>query len=178
MNKHSRFSPNGFKLVVMALAIGGAGSAMAANNATATSTSTVIAPISITKSADLSFGSFAAGASLGTVTLSPNGTRAVTGGAVAAGGTVTAAKFDVTGDVSKGYTITLGGTSVLTSGTDTMGFTTISDLSASAITTGNVTAGTLTGGPQSIYVGGVLNVAINQPAGTYTGTVIATVNYN
>jgi len=41
-----------------------------------------------------------------------------------------------------------------------------------------VTTGTLTAGAQTIYVGGVLTVAANQPAGTYTGTVSATVEYN
>ena len=39
----------------------------------ATATGTVVTPIAITKAADLSFGNFAAGATGGTVTLSPNG---------------------------------------------------------------------------------------------------------
>jgi len=59
-----------------------------------------------------------------------------------------------------------------------MAFTPVSDLTASAITSGTVSTGTLTGGAQSIFVGGVLTVAANQPAGTYGGTVVATVNYN
>jgi spore coat protein U-like protein len=177
MNKHTCFTSNALKLVLAMLAIAGTGSAIAAST-NASSTSTVIAPITITKAADLSFGSFAAGATTGTVTVSPNGTRAVGGGAVGVGGGSTAAQFDVTGQSGLGYTITLTDSGQLTSGPNSMTFTRISDTTASAITTGNVTSGTLTGGAQSIFVGGVLDVGINQPAGTYTGTISATVEYN
>jgi spore coat protein U-like protein len=178
MNKYSRFTVNGFKLAAIALAIGGAGSAMAATT-TASSTGVVVTPIQITKAADLAFGSFAGGASIGTVVVTPGGVRSVSGGVVAAGGTSTAAKFDVTGQAGMTYAISMTGTSAnLTSGSDTIPFTAISDVAASAITTGIATTGTLTGGAQSIYVGGSLAVAINQAAGTYTGTVSVGVDYN
>jgi hypothetical protein len=178
MNKHSRFISNGFKLAVMALAISGAGSAMAAT-ATATSTSVVITPIQITKTADLSFGSIAGGATAGTVTVSPNGSRSFTGGTVTAGGTSTAAQFSVTGQAGLTYSISLAGTSSqLTSGGNNLGFTAISDVTASAITTGTAPSGTLTGGNQTIFVGGVLTVGINQLAGTYTGSINVAVDYN
>jgi spore coat protein U-like protein len=163
---------------VAVLALAGAADAMAAT-ATASSTSTVITPIAITKAADLSFGSIAAGGTAGTVTVSPNGTRNVTGGTVAAGGTITAAQFNVTGQSGQTYSIDFTGTSTtLTSGSDTMAFSTISDVSASTITSGNVSAGTLTGGAQTIYVGGALTVGATQPAGTYSGTISVAVNYN
>lgn len=178
MNKYSRITARSLKLAAVTLAIFGAGHAMAAN-ATATSTSTVITPIVINNTANLSFGSIAAGATTGTVTVSPNGTRAVGGGAVAAGGVSTAAQFNVTGQTGLTYGIDFAGTSPsLTSGSDTMVFTTISDVTASAITTGNVSAGTLTGGAQTIFVGGSLAVGANQNAGTYTGTISVAVNYN
>jgi spore coat protein U-like protein len=152
---------------------------MAANNASATSTSVVVTPIAVTKTADLSFGDIASSGAIGTVTVSPNGTRAVSGGAIAAGGTSTAARFDVTGQAGLTYSISMAGTSTnLTKGADTIPFTAISDVTASAITTGIATSGTLTGGAQSIFVGGKLDVAINQPAGSYTGTVAVTVDYN
>jgi hypothetical protein len=179
MNKHDRFASQGFKLAIMALALFGAGSAVAATSATASSTGIVVTPIAITKTADLSFGNIAGSGSTGTVTVSPNGTRAVAGGAVAAGGTSTAAQFNVTGQSGLTYAIDMTGTSAsLTSGGNSMSFTAISDTSASAITTGIATTGTLTGGAQTIYVGGALAVGINQAAGTYTGTISVAVNYN
>lgn len=179
MNKHTRFTSNGFKLAVVALALCGAGSAMAATSATATSTSVVVTPIAVTKSADMSFGNIAGGATAGTVTLTPAGVRTVSGGAVAAGGTPAAAKFDVTGSGTLTYAIDYTGTATtLTSGSDTMAFAAISDTSASAKTSGTVATGALTAGAQSIYVGGVLTVGISQNAGTYTGNIAVAVNYN
>ncbi len=59
-----------------------------------------------------------------------------------------------------------------------MAFTTVSDLVGGAITSGNVTSGVLTAGTQSIHVGGELVVGAAQAAGTYTGSVSATVEYN
>jgi spore coat protein U-like protein len=59
-----------------------------------------------------------------------------------------------------------------------MAFTAISDTSASAITTGTVATGTLTGGAQTIYVGGALTVGANQVAGTYAGNINVAVDYN
>jgi hypothetical protein len=179
MNKQTRFTSNGFKLAVMALALCGAGGAMAANSATATSTGVVVTPIAVTKSVDMSFGNIAGGASAGTVTLTPAGVRTVAGGAVAAGGTPAAAKFDVTGSGTLTYAIDYTGTATaLASGSDTMPFAAISDTSASAKTSGTVATGALTAGAQSIYVGGVLTVGINQNAGTYTGNIAVAVNYN
>ena len=176
MTKQSRSTY--LTLSALALAVVAATGSASAAVATATSTSTVVTPIAISKNADLSFGSFAPGATSGTVTVSPNNTRAVSGGVVALGSGATAAQFAVTGQDGSTYSITLGGSTSLTSGSDTMTFTSISDLTASAATSGNVSGGTLTGGAQTIYVGGVLDVGANQAAGTYTGTVTATVEYN
>lgn len=178
MHKHSRFTPNVFSLVVMALALAGTGNAMAAD-ATASSTGTVVTPITIAKAADLSFGSFAGGGTAGSVTVSTSGARTKDGGAVLMPGAGTAAQFDVAGAASANYSITLAPPATLSSGTNTMVFSAVSDLTGGGATSGNVTSGTLTsGGAQSIYVGGVLTVAANQPAGTYIGNITATVEYN
>lgn len=176
MTKHSRLT--NLAMATLALAISAAAGSAIAAQATATSTSTVVTPIAITKFADLSFGSFAASATSGTVTVTPGGTRSVSGGVTAAGGTASAARFDVTGSGSLTYSIAFTGAATLSDGTNTMAFTRISDLSASAATSGDVSSGTLSAGAQSIFVGGVLAVNASQPAGTYTGSVIATVEYN
>lgn len=173
MIKHSRIT-----LVAALAAVGLAlpGASMAAS-ATASSSSTVISPITITKSADLAFGKFAAGTG-GTVTVSTSGARTVSGGVVQMTSTTTAAKFDVAGETGATYTISLSGPAVLTSGSDTMAFTAVSDLTGANATSGTVASGTLTAGAQSIYVGGVLTVGASQAPGTYTGSVIASVDYN
>lgn len=173
MTKH--FSTR-LKFAALALAATAAAGVHAAQTSAVTS-GTVVAPIAIAKTADLAFGNFAASAAPGTVTISPNGTRTVSGGVTQAGGTTTAAQFDVTGQSGMTYSISLSA-STLTSGANNMTFTPISALTASAATAGTVASGTLTGGAQSIYVGGELSVAANQAAGSYSGTVQATVEYN
>lgn len=176
MNQPTRLTIRSLSLATV-LAACCAGNAMAAT-ATATSSSMVVVPIAVTKAADLSFGRLAAGASSGTVTVSPNGARSFSGSVAGVGGTISAAQFNVTGEPGLTYSITLGGSTQLTSGSDNLPFTTISDTSASSITSGNVSTGTLTGGAQSIYVGGSLAVSANQAPGNYSGTVTATVDYN
>lgn len=176
MTKHSRITSTSLRLAALVLAIAGSGSAIAAS-AIANSTSTVIAAINIAKDTDLAFGSFAAGASAGTVTVTPGGARSSGGGVTVVASTASAAKFDVTGQAGLGYSISVSATP-LSSGGNTMTFTPISDLTASSNTTGTVAVGTLTGGAQSIFVGGVLDVGANQVAGAYSGTVTASVDYN
>ncbi|NNG23000.1 DUF4402 domain-containing protein [Telluria aromaticivorans] len=177
MTKHARFTSTHLPLAALAVAVAvAAGSAHAASTQAATS-STVITPINIVQAADLSFGNFASGGAPGTVTVSPNNSRGVTGGVTGMAGGSTAAQFTVTGQGTSTYSINVVGTA-LTSGGNSMAFTPITDLTASAITTGTVTAGALTGGTQTIFVGGVLTVGANQAPGSYSGTVTATVDYN
>jgi hypothetical protein len=176
MTKHSRFISNGFRLAALALAVAGSGNAIAATT-NASSTSTVIAAINITKSADLAFGSFVSSVAGGSVTITPGGTRTATG-VTAIPSTATAAKFDVTGESGMGYTISITPTSLTNGSGGAMTFNPIVDLTASASTTANATAGSLTGGAQSIYVGGVLAVGASQAAGSYSGNITALVEYN
>jgi hypothetical protein len=172
MNKYFRSSSNVINCAVLALAIAGAGSAIAAEGA-AQATGTVIAPIQITKAADLVFGSFAAGAAGGTVTISTAGVRGQSGDVFLSGTAGAAAKFDVTGEGGLTYSIALAPTALTrTGGTETMAFTAQSD----------ITSGTLSGigaaGAQSFFVGGVLTVGAGQVPGNYVGSVKATVAYN
>lgn len=166
---------------VVALGAFGASNSFAAG-ATTTSTATVIEPIAVTKAADLVFGKFAPGAG-GSVTVATDGTRSATGAILStAGSNPTAAKFDVTGDNDATYSINWSGAVELAHATETatvMALEKISDLTASGATTGEVTTGTLSGtGAQSVYLGGKLTVGASQAAGTYSGDVTVTVEYN
>lgn len=171
MTKHFRTS---FKLALAVAAVAITPSALAID-ATANSSATVMQPLNITVAEHLAFGKFGVGAG-GSVTISTSGVRS-SSGVVEMGGTTTAAKFDVTGEAGATYTIALAPTT-LTSGGNSMSFVTVSDLTGANATSGNAASGTLTGGAQSIYVGGVLTVGAAQAAGLYSGTLTATVQYN
>lgn len=143
---------------VVALGAFGVANSFAATTDT-TATGTVIAPIAITNTADLNFGSFVAGPAVGTVTVDTNGARTATGDAFlpAISTTPTAAQFDVTGGDNATYTITWGGEAVLTNqgvGVETMALARVSNLTGAAGATENVTAGTLSAeGEETIYRG-------------------------
>ncbi|QOL51446.1 DUF4402 domain-containing protein [Massilia litorea] len=172
MNKTFRSTSNVFSCAVLALAIAGAGSAIAAED-TAVATGTVIAPIQITKVADLVFGSFAAGAAGGTVTISTAGARGQSGDVFLAGAAGSAAQFNVTGEGGLTYSIALAPTPLTRSGgTETMTFTAQSDIASGTL------SGTGGAGAQSFFVGGVLTVGAGQVPGNYVGSVKATVAYN
>jgi hypothetical protein len=148
----------------------------AQSTATATATATVITPISIAKNTDMSFGNIAVQAATGgTVVLAPAGTRTSTSGVTlpAAGGTVAAASFTVTGSGSLTYAITLPTTVTLThsGGAQTM--------TAGSFTSNPSATGTLSSGTENVAVGATLTVAAGQLAGVYTsGNFNVTVNYN
>lgn len=177
MKSNQRLNQVSLKKLALAcaFALGGAAVAVngsAANTATANATAEVIAPIAITKSADLRFGKFAAGATAGTVVIAPAGTRTQSGGVVLsaldAGG---AASFSVTGDTTATYTITLPSSAAsITSGANTM--------SVGTFTSSPSATGALTAGAQTLTVGGTLSVGVSQATGSYTGTFDVTVQYN
>lgn len=164
------------KLICVA-AVAMSGTSAHAAQAQATASGTVVAPIAITVATNLAFGSFAPGAG-GSVTVSTSGVRAATG-AVLMGSAGSAARFNITGEPGTTYSITHSGSTELTNGANSMTLTKFSDLSGANATSGTATAGTLDGaGAQSLYVGGTLQVSATQATGVYTGTVIATVEYN
>jgi hypothetical protein len=161
-------------LVLIVLFSGFAASSFAQSEATATANATMITPISISKINNMNFGTLAASATEGTVVLSAeaSATRTPDGGVTLHGGTVTAAKFTVTGAISTNYTITIPSAAfpLTGAGTPMSVDTWISDPDA----TGNTGAG----GTQDIYVGATLHVNANQVAGVYTSAAFpVTVNY-
>lgn len=173
------------KLVGVIGALVMAGGAMAQSNQTASSAASaiVIAPLTIAKTGDLNFGNVVAGAALGTVVLLPAGTRSATGGTTfSAGfpGTLSAAKFDLTGEGVYTYAITLPGTVTLSDTVSTPNTMTATGFTVAAGTTGSVDGliGTLAGGLGNLDVGATLNVGAAQVPGTYTGSFDVTVAYN
>jgi hypothetical protein len=156
--------------VAMLFAVNANGQATASANATAT----IIAPISITNTADLAFGNVAVSAiTAGTVVLTPAGGRSATGGVTlpAVTGTFTAAAFTVNGSGTSTYSITLPASATLTG-------TPSGTMTVDTFTSTPSGTGALTGGTQNITVGGTLNVGAAQAAGSYTGSFNVTVNYN
>jgi hypothetical protein len=126
--------------------------------------------------APLDFGSVIAGASLGTVVISPAGARSSTGGVFLTGATFGAAGLDVQlcGQIGvQKFTVTVQAPSV-----------TISNGSGGTMTVdtfkGNPTLGTsVAGSTQSgvrIWIGATLRVAANQAPGLYAGTFTVIVN--
>jgi len=146
---------------------------------------TIIAPITITKNAEMNFGVVVPGATTGTVVLTTGGSRSATGGTkvlTVQTGTVTAATFDVTGEPAYTFAISLTNSSVtLTNTTGTGAETLLVDNFQSAAAAG--TKGTLDGdGLQTLKFGATLNVGTkttNVP-GLYTNLsdFEVTVNYN
>ena len=143
-------------------------------DANATTSATIIAPISLVKNIDMNFGNVATSAAAGTVVLGTNNLRTAHDGASlpVTTGIVSAAKFTVTGNVDATYSIILPGTITLSDGTNNM--------TVGSFTSTPTATGLLTGGTQEILVGATLNVGALQVAGIYTNAadLEVTVAYN
>ena len=166
-------------LAAAILGIGFASTANAQATASATATATIVTPIAITKNVDMNFGNVAVTSTAGTVILAPAGTRTKSGGVTlpAVPGTVTAAKFTVTGEGTYAFAITLPSVDVILTNTTGVGAET---MAANAFTCDLGSTSALVAGTKIMYVGATLNVAVAQKAGTYvTATPFdVTVNYN
>jgi spore coat protein U-like protein len=183
MNTNYHFSRTTLQLAALAWALAvltPSSPALAENGSAVASAAVLATPVVLTKTADLSFGKFGAGAA-GSISISTSGERTVSGGVLASadGPAMTAASFVVSGAAGAGYSITHGGTSTLsrTGGPDSMPMTKFSAVGA-ANGPGGAAGGILNGGAQTIYIGATLDVGANQAAGAYTGTVAVTVEYN
>lgn len=154
-------------ILAAALVLLPSGSAYAAT-ANGTANATVVAPISVAHNsgAALNFGTFTADTG-GTVTVTAGGSGSVSGRVVFVSGSANRADgFTVTGDGNRGFTISTGSGSV-SDGTNSMAFT----------TTPSAATGTLSSGTATFTVGGTLTVGSGQAANAYTGSYVATVNY-
>lgn len=166
-----------YKVLTMAVVMSCLSLTMFAQFATddVTAVAIIVAPITVTKTADFDFGWLTTSAAGGTVMMAAAGGLTPTGGVgVVAGGTAHVAAFDVTGQGTNLYTITWPASVTLTrvlGGTLTLAaFTT-------AVATGTV--GTLSGGAQTFTAGGTLTIPANSVPGTYTSAdFLVRVTYN
>ncbi|NOR75118.1 MAG: DUF4402 domain-containing protein [Draconibacterium sp.] len=146
--------------------------------ASATATATIVAPIAIASDVQMNFGNVAVDGTVGTAELAPAGTRNATGGVqfVATSGTVTAASFNVTGEGTYTYAITLpsGDAYIITDPVSNQ------TMIVNAFTSTPSATGALTAGAQTLLVGATLNVKTTTVAGVYTNATgfDVTVNYN
>ena len=149
---------------VAAVALMG-GQAMAATG-TGTASVTVATPLVVTHSADLSFGTIAAGVTTGTVSVDAAGSRTATG-VTLLGGTPSAGAFHVTGETGQAFNVSVSTPVSLVSGANSM----------SAALSVTPATDTVSGSGNTVNVSGTLSVGANQPGGTYNATYTVTVNY-
>lgn len=151
--------------------------ALAQNSATATASAstTIIQPISISKSTDLAFGTIVKPSSgTSTVSVSTAGVRSITGTAVAANATgVSRALFNVTGEGASVFSISVPSSFNMTSGANSLVVSTTAS-AASATLSGSLGAQ----GSASFGVGGSFLLASNTASGAYSGNFVVTVTYN
>ena len=165
-------------LTAAIIGIGFAGTASAQSTASATATATIVTPIAITKNVDMNFGNVAVTSTSGTVILAPGGTRTKSGGVTlpAVPGTVTAAKFTVTGEGTYSFAITIPSTDVTLTNTTGTGAET---MVANAFVCDLGATSALVAGSKIMFVGATLNVAATQKSGVYVSSPFdVTVNYN
>ncbi|MEI7788319.1 MAG: DUF4402 domain-containing protein [Chlorobiaceae bacterium] len=163
---------------VAMLVFGSEANAATSNTASANASATILTPIALTNTTPLAFGTIVPSTSAGTVTVATNGTRSganvVLISTASTNGTASsAAAFDITGENSKIYSVTLpaDNTVNITSGNDRM---VVNSFTSDVATGGNK----LTGGKDNFHVGGTLLVGASQAAGTYSGTFSVTAQYN
>ena len=150
---------------VLAVALGG--TAAYAATASATAKAKILKQVTVTKTADLDFGTVVTGTAPGTVIISSAGARTCGTGLVCSGSTAAAA-FGIVGTTGQTVTISTPLTVSLTSGLNSMS---AGLLSSAATRTLSGTAA------DQVTVGGTLSVGANPADGDYTGSFAVTVDY-
>ena len=158
-------------LVSLIASIYSSGSSAAAIDGTATAT--LVAPVTLTLSTAMDFGTFAPDPAGDTVTLDAAlvHNRAITTGSLVTSGSVASGAFAL-GGAALAVNVTIAdGTADLVNGATTLAFTPI----APADIVSNYVIGS---GTDIIYVGGTLGIPAAAPAGTYTSATAYTVTVN
>ena len=152
--------------------------AQAQNSAigTASSSVTIVRPITITNSAGLQFGKLAQPNAAASVTITPGGTVTRTGIGTVGAQTTSAAQFSVGGDGGAVFGITGPGSNTFAMTAGTSGTIVVTTSLSSALGTLSGTTGSA--GSTTFTVGGTMPLASAQAIGTYSGTFNVTVTYN
>jgi spore coat protein U-like protein len=167
----SKISAAAFGAVLLAAGLSQAATVSNNNTASATAnvTANVVAPITLIKTSDLSFGDFTSDKAACTVAVGATSTQTITGNCASlSSGTVSSAAFTVGGSGNRSFTTNVSATSPNLS--DGAGHT-------MALTLQNNAPTHLTNGAATINVYGSLAVGANQAAGAYADTVTVTVSY-
>ena len=141
-----------------------------------TASATAFAPLSITETVSMDFGTLSGGPIAGSVILDTGGGRSATGDVqLLAAGPGSAASFQVSGEPNQAYSLAFGNGTLANGSGQTIGVGTFTDNSL----------GTIPGsGTETFQVGATLSIGSNQPAGNYStangGGVpyTITINYN
>jgi Mat/Ecp fimbriae major subunit len=158
-----------FTGVLLAAGLSQAATGNTQASATANVTANVVAPITLIKTSDLSFGDFTSDKAACTVAVGSTGTQTITGNCASLdSGSVSAAAFTVGGSGNRSFTTNIAATSPNLS--DGAGHT-------MALTLQNNAPTKLTNGVATINVFGSIAVGANQAAGAYADTVTVTVSY-
>ncbi len=130
----------------------------------------IIAPIQVSNTAPLYFGTIAPSTSASdTVLVNSAGNKTCGSNLTCITADHTAAAFTVTGEADKSYTVSLPSSVDIDNGAGQS--MTVNNF------TGSKATGTLTSGTDTFSVGGTLTVAANQASGEYNGTFAVTVEY-
>lgn len=150
--------------------------AQASATATASGSTTIIRPVTISKTADLQFGRIVKPATgAGTVTMTDAADAVSAGsGAVALTSTTSRAKYTINGEGAMGVSLTIPASFEMSNGTDDIEVTLDPDLGATTTLSGSAGAA----GTKALNVGGSFSVPNDISTGAFTGTFDVTVAYN
>lgn len=142
------------------------------------SSATIVEPIAITKGNALVFGSIVPDGG-GTIKIATDGTVTPTGPRLLNNTTTSVASFNVTGEIGAAFQVTLPSSISLSDGDATAPTTmTVDVLEHNHVQTATLADSDANGSGDAIFnVGGTLNVASGQKAGSYAGTYEVKVQY-
>lgn len=167
---------NSIRLFAAIVMMAGFSTTMVAQSETTGVGALIVTALQLTESSAMHFGTMTVPTTLATVILDVNGDRTNTGtvGLLSAPIAASAAAYDVTGDASETYFITHDASTTITNGTALYDMT-VDEFVCSYATW----EGTLDGsGDSSFSIGATLNLADDQPVGTYSGTFDISIAYN